>query len=1241
MPQNFPLPSSGRDTLQCVSTFSEQEEKILKFWEQDKTFDSSIKSRSAQNEYIFYDGPPFATGLPHYGHLLASTIKDVIPRYWTMQGYRVERRFGWDCHGLPIENIVEKELGSKSKKDIEEKIGIEKFNEACRSKVGLYVKEWEKIVQRMGRWVDFGNDYKTMDLSFMESIMWAFSELHKKDLIYEGRRISLYCSRCATPLSNFEIAMDNSYQMRHDQTATVKFRVPDFTLRNTKPELPVSILAWTTTPWTLPSNFALAVHPKLDYVMVEIEGTGLVLAKNLVEKFFGKDAKILENFKGADLVGLSYEPLFPYFEEKRKDGLFKIVGAEFVSDADGTGIVHLAPFGEDDFNFARENNLPIEELETVDEGGIFEEVVSDFVGMSVIDQTANKQINLFLEEKGLLFESKQHSHSYPHCYRCDTPLIYKPQRAYFLAVHKIKQNMLKHNQEVNWEPSHLKDGRFGKGLETAPDWNLSRNRFWGSPIPIWKCDGCGEEEVIGSVEELEKFSGKKVEDLHKHFVDKLTWKCKKCAKNMQRTPEVLDCWFESGAMPYAQAHFPFENNKKFEKTFPGDFIAEYIAQTRGWFYTLHVLSTALFDKPAFKNAICTGTILAEDGEKMSKSKQNYPDPTLLFDKYGADAMRFYLMGSSVMKGENFNFMESGVEEVIKTVLLPLQNTYKFFATYANIDNWQPTKFVFVRHGEGEHNIDRIYSGKVENTHSLTKRGQKQIRAVADKLPKFDVLISSPFVRTKKTAEILKKVSGFDGNVILDDRVRELDFGNLEGKKYLPPGERLKNSSTESVATTQKRLGDFISDMSKKYPGKTICVTSHGGVIRIASAIGSSVLSSDLSNEEYLLTPEPEIGDFKVAFVPPQPKNELDKWILSELQTTIKMFRAGFDGYDVARALQVVAPFVDNLNNWYLRRSRRRFWEGEPGAVSEDKRSAYETLHFVLLSMSKILAPICPFFAENLFKDLGGGRSVHLEMFPKAREDWVDLEAERRVALTREIVGLAAAIRARGKVKLRQPLGKLRFAVSNSFGERSATPLQKSPASETLKMLTSVVAKEANVAEVEVIEKLDGIATRIVKVAAKKVGKKFGSKVQELIREGKAGKFDSLDGGRIKIAGEVLDAGEYEFGFVCEEGVEAESTDRVVVLLDMEITEDLKIAGLAREIVRAIQERRKESGFEVSDRIVVRYRTESEDLKKTLKKFGNVIAEEVLAVEILEGDGGEKVVVDGEVVEVQLTICNNQ
>ncbi|MDH3324446.1 MAG: class I tRNA ligase family protein, partial [Candidatus Peregrinibacteria bacterium] len=1072
----------------------------------------------------------------------------------------------------------------------------------------------------------------------------------------------------------------NSYAMRHDQTATAKFRLLEPGLEGTnKSPNPGSgntyILAWTTTPWTLPSNFALAVNPELEYVKFQLtmlpdESTeSLIMEKTLFKKKYGmkevlesedppvNNANIIQEFLGKDLIGKTYEPLFPYFAGR--DGLHEVRGADFASAEDGTGIVHLAPYGEDDFNTAKELGLDIIDLETVDDGGNFKDTVTDFVGMAIMDKDTNKKINEWLENEGKLFEAKQCSHNYPHCWRCETPLFYNPQRAYFLNVQKVKDKMIANNENINWEPKHLKEGRFKKGLETAPDWNLSRNRFWGSPIPIWKCDNedCEHEQVVGSIEELERLCGEKVEDLHKHFVDKYTWDCEKCASNsnpgskdpggsepglMRRTPEVLDCWFESGAMPYAQKHFPFENEDHFKQTFPGDFIAEYIAQTRGWFYTLHVLSTALMDSHSFKNVVCTGTILAEDGTKMSKSKKNYPDPTIIFEKYGSDAMRFYLMASSVMKGENFNFSEHGVAEVLKNVILPLKSAYQFFSTYANIDDWQPTRLIFARHGEADQNVAEIYSGNVENHHHLTEKGKSQVAENAKTLPEIDAFYASPFIRTQETVGIINKQNL---EVTNDDRLREAGFGSYEGKPYVGVEERIKDSSCESISSMVERLGDFISEVTEKHRGQTVCVVSHGDPIRAARHF---LANAEQDFDNFKLLTYPDTGKSTTLFANPTPKTELDKWILSELQTLIKEYRTKMDGYEISAACATIPPFIDKLNNWFLRRSRARFWAGKPGEISDEKRSGFETIFHVLTTLSKLLAPICPFFAEKLYRDLcakpgknepglgeernvsnpGSSTSVHLEFLPFANEELIDNDLSQKIDIIREIVSLAAGIRARSKVKLRQPLAKLSCAVSGVETKDFLSP-------EDLK----IIREEANVKEIEILSvaEVSKFARKIVKVDARQVGRKFGKKVQELIVAGKNGEFKELENGAVEIAGETLEAGEFEFTFLCEGTAEADSTARSVVILETEISEDLRLEGLAREIIRAIQEKRKENNFEISDRIKVAYTTPSEDLDKVLETFGDMIAKEVLATEIDRHSGldAEEISIDGEKLSLSL------
>lgn len=657
------------------------EQDILKYWKDNNTFLKSIEQRSAEKSFVFYDGPPFATGLPHHGSLLASVIKDVVPRYKTMRGFRVERSWGWDCHGLPVENLVEGELGLNSKKDIEE-LGVDKFTNACRASVLKYDQEWREYVDRTGRWVDFDNQYKTMDTSFMESVWWGFKTIYDKELAYEGRHISLYCPRCSTPLSNFEIAMDNSYKDVEDHSTYVKFKAKD--------EDKTFFLAWTTTPWTLPGNVALAVDEKADYVAVDHEGEKLYLAKDLVEKIFGEEASIVEELKGSDLLGKEYEPLYTYMDTEGKKAYY-VTSADFVSLEDGTGIVHTAAiFGEDDYKLALEKDLP--RVPTLDDAGKFLPEITPFAGMFY--KKAEQPVVDDLASRGLLFKDEPYTHSYPFCWRCSTPLYYNAVPAWFINVQKIKDKMLELNQDINWYPNHLKEGRFKHGLENAPDWNVSRNRYWGTPIPVWECDqeGCIKREVLGSIAELAEKSGKeasKITDLHLPHIDDYTWKCTDCDGTMKRISQVFDCWVESGSMPFASVHYPFENKEHFEANFPGEFIAEYIAQTRGWFYTLHVLSTAIFEKPSFVNAVTTGTIQAEDGQKMSKSKKNYTDPLVLFDQYGADSFRFYLMTSPVMSAENLSFSDDGVKDVMRKVVILLTNIFGLYQMFAETGHVQP------------------------------------------------------------------------------------------------------------------------------------------------------------------------------------------------------------------------------------------------------------------------------------------------------------------------------------------------------------------------------------------------------------------------------------------------------------------------------------------------------------------------------------------------------------------------
>ncbi|MHB9027845.1 MAG: isoleucine--tRNA ligase [Candidatus Latescibacterota bacterium] len=666
--------------------FPKLEEEILKFWETDKTFEESLRIRRGKGkDFVFYDGPPFANGLPHYGHVLTGYVKDVIPRYKTMQGHYVSRRFGWDCHGLPAEMEMEKVAGIHGRFQIQD-YGIGRFNEGCRGLVLKYVDEWERIVTRQGRWVDFEHDYKTMDLDFMESVIWAFKQLYDKGLVYQGSRVLAYCSRCETPLSNFETRIDNSTRPKQDPAITVLFRLRD------SDRLPknTSLLVWTTTPWTLPSNLAIAVGPEIEYALLREGEKHYILAAARVETYQKQieGAERIGTLKGTDLVGLTYEPLFDFFKDT--PNAFRILAGDFVTVEDGSGIVHMAPgFGEDDQKLSEANGIPT--IAPVDAQGKFDERVPDYAGQHVFD--TNRDIIRRLRDEGKLVRHDTIEHNYPFCWRCDTPLIYRAFPSWYVYVTSIKERMLVHNQEINWIPEHIREGQFGRWISEARDWSISRNRFWGTPLPIWECDNpsCRRVDVYGSIADMEKDFGRKITDLHRPYVDELTRACPDCGGTMRRIEDVLDCWFESGSMPYAQVHYPFENKKWFEQNFPADFIVEYIAQTRGWFYTLTVLSTGLFDKPAFRNSICHGVVLDEAGQKLSKRLRNYPPLDDVFDRIGSDTLRWFLMNNTILHGGNLQMDREGktIAMAQREALTPLWNSYYFLALYANIDGFRP------------------------------------------------------------------------------------------------------------------------------------------------------------------------------------------------------------------------------------------------------------------------------------------------------------------------------------------------------------------------------------------------------------------------------------------------------------------------------------------------------------------------------------------------------------------------
>ncbi len=716
--------------------FNKVEQTILDGWERDKVFELSLEQTKDGEPYIFYDGPPFATGLPHYGHILASTVKDAIPRYQTMQGRFVRRRWGWDCHGLPIENIVEKNLNISGKKQIEE-VGVERFNQVCRDNVLKFVSEWGKTVRRMGRWVEFENSYKTMDTTYMESVWWSLKEIWNKGLIYEDRKVLLYCSRCETPLSNFEVAMDNSYKDVTEESVYVKFKLlPRQRIADQIIDDKTFVLAWTTTPWTLPGNTALNIGPDITYVLVEQNGEQYILAKDRLMVLKG-EYELKAEFSARSLEGLSYEPLYPGVIPDPDGKAHKIYEADFVTTTDGTGIVHnAAMYGEEDYQLAREKELP--RVEMLSHQGTYLDIAPENL-RGVFFKDADRIVLNELKGKGLVYATEHYTHSYPHCWRCGTPLFYSALSAWFINIQKTKPRLLELNENINWYPEHLKHGRFAKSMEAAPDWNISRNRYWATALPFWKCENkeCKNVVCIGSIAELREKSTNFLEvypdaedvdmiDLHRPYIDNVKLRCETCEGTMQRIPEVVDCWVESASMPFAELHYPFENEDLFAKRFPADFVAEYISQTRAWFYVMHVMGTIVFDKQPFNNVVTTGTILAEDGSKMSKSKNNFPDPWVLIEKYGVDAIRFYLLTSPVMSGDDLNFSEKTVAEIGRKVNMLLWNMLSFYRMYAQgtiatdkpevthvLDRWMLAELARV-HKDVTHHMD---------TYSTVKAGK--------------------------------------------------------------------------------------------------------------------------------------------------------------------------------------------------------------------------------------------------------------------------------------------------------------------------------------------------------------------------------------------------------------------------------------------------------------------------------------------------------------------------------------
>ncbi|AEF84375.1 isoleucine--tRNA ligase [Treponema primitia ZAS-2] len=1054
-------------------SFPKLEEEILSFWEKNDIFKKSVSQRDGATEYVFYDGPPFATGMPHFGHFVPSTIKDIIPRYQAMKGKKVERRFGWDCHGLPVENLIEKELGLNSKTDIE-KFGVAEFNEACRASVLRYVDEWRNVITRLGRWVDFDHDYKTMDADYMETIWWVMKSLWEKGLLYEGHYILPYCPRCSTVLSNHELNL-GGYKDVHDPAITVRFKVTGIT-----PASPASaqtglngladgatyLLAWTTTPWTLPSNLALTLGPDIDYVLVQDAGDVLpahpqryILAEARLSAYYKSpdEYTIIWKQKGADLIGIKYEPLFPYFKEAAEQNAFRTYPGDFVSTSDGTGIVHTAPgFGEDDARVLKGTGVPV--ICPIDAECRFTAEVSDYQGIFVKD--ADKPIMDRLKAEGKLVKREQILHAYPHCWRCGHPLIYRAVGSWFVNVEKIKQDMLDANNQIYWVPEHIKAGRFGKWLEGARDWAISRNRYWGNPLPIWKCPDCGKTICVGSRAELKELSGVEATDLHKHFVDKISIPCKAapggskdCGGTMTRIPEVLDCWFESGAMPYGQNHYPFENKEFFDSHFPADFINEGLDQTRGWFYTLTILAAALFKKPAFNNCIVSGLVLASDGKKMSKSLKNYTDPMEVVNSFGADALRLFLIHSAVVKADDLRYSDEGVRDVMKSILIPLWNAYSFYVTYANIDKADP------------------------------------------------------------------------------------------------------------------------------------------------------------------------------AGAPENPSNPLDKWILSAAESLTEKVGAALDAYDLSRAVDPILEFIDLLNNWYIRRSRRRFWRSENDS---DKAEAYSALYDVLKTLITVAAPFMPFTTDAIWQNLrreGESESVHLADYPLARESRRDRDLEFRMAAVQHAVSMGRSLRSQYNIKVRQPLRTVELVTRN--------PDEK----KVLLEMEEIIREELNVKSVIFRNNEEDLVEYQAKANFRVLGKELGkdmkaaaSRIEALsqaeiqgLLEGATLSIDvAVSSGTsltVEITAEKLDIRRIE-----KANLRVLNEGTLTVGLDTVVSEELSREGDVRDLVRGVQNLRKDTGLEVTDRIGITL-FGSDRLKAAWESFAGYVAAETLAKSVDWGQAEGQTPVD--------------
>ena len=1007
--------------------FVEREKQVEKFWEDNQIFEKSMKVREGNPSYVFYDGPPTANGKPHIGHVETRVIKDMIPRYRTMKGYQVPRKAGWDTHGLPVELEVEKKLGLDGKDQIE-KYGVEPFIEQCKESVWKYEGMWEDFSHTVGFWADMKNPYVTYHNDYIESEWWALKEIWEKGLLYEGHKIVPYCPRCGTPLSSHEVAQ--GYKDVKERSAVVRFKV--------KGE-DAYILAWTTTPWTLPSNVALCVNPDEDYVKVTSKGYTYYMAAALVDTVLGEGAEVLEHYQGKDLEFKEYEPLFPYAEKRiGNKKAYYVVCDTYVTLTDGTGVVHIAPaFGEDDSKVGHRYDLPFVQL--VNEKG---EMTEETPWAGTFCKKADMAVLQALEDKDLLFDAPLFEHSYPHCWRCDTPLIYYARETWFIRMTAVKEDLIRNNNTINWIPESIGKGRFGDWLENVQDWGLSRNRYWGTPLPVWQCE-CGHQDCIGSIEELKEKADNCPDDieLHRPYIDAVTIKCPKCGKEMHRVPEVIDCWFDSGSMPFAQHHYPFENKETFEKQFPAQFISEAVDQTRGWFYSLLAISTLLFNKAPYENVIVLGLVQDENGQKMSKSKGNAVDPFDALQTYGADAIRWYFYTSSAPWLPS-RFAGKTVVEGQRKFMGTLWNTYAFFVLYANIDNFDATKY-------------------------------------------------------------------------------SLEYDKLA---------------------------------------------------------------------------------------------VMDKWLLSRLESTVKAVDDNLENYRIPEAAKALQSFVDDMSNWYVRRSRERFWAK---GMEQDKINAYMTLYTALVTVAKAAAPMIPFMTEDIYQNLvksidaSAPESIHLCDFPEVHENWIDPKMEEDMADLLEIVVMGRAARNTANIKNRQPIGtmyvKSEFQLSEFYKE--------------------IIEDELNVKEVVFKDDIADFISYSFKPQMRTVGPKYGkllNKIKTVLSE--------LDGNKamaeLKSTGELkLDIDGQEIVLLEEdllidmaqmEGYVSESDHTITVVLDTNLTPELIEEGFVRELVSKIQTMRKEAGFEVMDKIRV-YAKDNDKIVDIMKNHGDEIKSEVLAEDIVTGE----------------------